>query len=77
MNEWLDSAGRCFNPNPRVSVLPLTAGQVCVVVDEVLANPDGLVAWARMSLDGLFTCTRNTSEIFAPCGVFVLHAARR
>lgn len=46
MTEWLDAAGRCFNPDAKVTVLALGAGQSCVVVDEVLANPEGLVAWA-------------------------------
>jgi hypothetical protein len=43
---WLDAAGLCFNPNPTVNVLPLMAGQHCVVIDNVLANPQGLLDWA-------------------------------
>lgn len=44
---WLDAAGFCFNPNPTVNVLPLMPGQHCVVIDDVLAHPEGLLAWAR------------------------------
>jgi hypothetical protein len=43
---WLDAAGRCFNPNPTVNVLPLPGGQHCVVIDDALASPEGLLAWA-------------------------------
>lgn len=46
MDPWLDSAGRLFNPQPRVSVVPVGSGRPCVVIDDVLANPDGVVAWA-------------------------------
>ncbi len=45
MTVWLDAAGRFFNPEPKVSVLPLPDGRCCVVVDDALANPEGLVAW--------------------------------
>jgi len=43
---WLDPQGRFFNPKPRITVLPIAGGQVCVVVDEALANPEGVRAWA-------------------------------
>jgi hypothetical protein len=43
---WLDGEGRTFNPHPTVSVLPLFDGQVCVVIDDVLAHPEGLREWA-------------------------------
>ncbi len=43
---WLDAAGCCFNPHPTVNVLPLPGGQHCVVIDDALANPEGLLAWA-------------------------------
>jgi hypothetical protein len=46
MESWLDDQGRLFNPRPQVSVLPLDAGRSCVVVDDVLANPQGVVDWA-------------------------------
>jgi hypothetical protein len=46
MSGWLDAGGRLFNPNPSVSVLPLPGGRPCVVLDDVLANPDGVAAWA-------------------------------
>lgn len=44
--EWLDAHGRLFNPNPRVRMMPLRSARPCVVLDDVLANPDGVVAWA-------------------------------
>jgi hypothetical protein len=43
---WLDAAGHFFNPKPTVNVLPLGAGQHCVVIDDALAHPQGLLAWA-------------------------------
>jgi Family of unknown function (DUF6445) len=43
---WLDAEGRCFNPEPQISVVPLLPGHVCIVVDGALANPEGLAAWA-------------------------------
>jgi hypothetical protein len=43
---WLDGEGRFFNPLPRVSVVPLFDGHVCVVIDDVLARPHGLLDWA-------------------------------
>lgn len=43
---WLDSQARFFNPNPRLTLLPLGAGAVCVVVDDALANPQGVRQWA-------------------------------
>ena len=46
MEPWLDAYGRLFNPNPRVSVLPLAGERPCIVIDDVLANPDAVVAWA-------------------------------
>lgn len=46
MQAWLDAEGRFFNPRPRVQVLPIWPGQVCVVVDDLLAHPQGLVDWA-------------------------------
>lgn len=47
MSAWLDAAGRFFNPEPKLSVVPLLQGQSCIVIDDVLANPQGLVAWAQ------------------------------
>jgi len=46
MDSWLNGAGQFFNPAPRVSAVPIAPGEDCIVVDEALANPDGLVAWA-------------------------------
>jgi hypothetical protein len=46
MNAWLDAAGRCFNPTPTVSRVQITREQVCVVVDDALLRPEGLIEWA-------------------------------
>jgi Family of unknown function (DUF6445) len=43
---WFNGAGRFFNPEPRVSTVPIAPGEYCIVVDEALANPEGLVDWA-------------------------------
>lgn len=43
---WLNGAGQFFNPAPRVDVLAVAPGEFCIVVDEALANPEGLVGWA-------------------------------
>jgi hypothetical protein len=43
---WLDAAGRFFNPAARLSVVPTGSGGLCVVVDEALANPQGVRHWA-------------------------------
>lgn len=46
MDSWLNDAGQFFNPAPRVSALAVAPGEFCIVVDEALANPQGLVDWA-------------------------------
>jgi hypothetical protein len=46
MDSWLNGAGQFFNPSPRVSAVPIGPGESCIVVDEALANPEGLVDWA-------------------------------
>lgn len=46
MESWLDEHGRLFNPRPRLGVLPIDGGPPCVIVDDVLANPGGVVEWA-------------------------------
>lgn len=46
MSAWLDAEGCFFNPQPTVSTVPLLNGQVCVVIDDALANPQGVVDWA-------------------------------
>ncbi len=48
MDSWLNGAGQLFDPAPRVSAVPIAPGEFCIVVDEALANPDGLVGWAAM-----------------------------
>ena len=42
-----DGAGRFFNPTPTLSAVPLPGGFEVVVIDDMLLDPDGLVAWAR------------------------------
>ena len=44
---WEDGNGLFFNPAPAISTVPLPGGFDVVVVDDVLLDPDGLVAWAR------------------------------
>ena len=43
---WLDAQGRFFNPAARVQVVTIGPGRPCVVVDDALANPEGVRAWA-------------------------------
>jgi hypothetical protein len=37
-----------FNPRPEVQVLPLPGGSTCVVIDQVLCDPDAVVRWASV-----------------------------
>ena len=46
MDSWLNAAGQFFNPAARVSAVSIAPGERCIVVDEALANPQGLVEWA-------------------------------
>ncbi|MEP6886100.1 MAG: DUF6445 family protein [Gammaproteobacteria bacterium] len=46
MSAWRDEAGTTFNPTPSVSVLQIARDQVCVVVDDALIRPEGLIEWA-------------------------------
>jgi hypothetical protein len=46
MDSWLNAAGRFFNPAAQVSTLAVAPGEFCIVVDEALANPEGLAGWA-------------------------------
>jgi hypothetical protein len=48
MDSWLNGAGQFFNPALRVSAVPIAPGEFCIVVDEALAHPEGLVRWAAM-----------------------------
>ncbi len=43
---WDDGNGRFFNPAPRIATVPLPGGFEVVVIDDVLLDPEGLVAWA-------------------------------
>ena len=42
----MQEAAALFNSRPQLSVVPLTAGEHCVVVDNALVDPHALVAWA-------------------------------
>lgn len=46
MNAWQDAAGQCFNPTPSVNVLQIARNRVCIVVDDALLRPEGLIEWA-------------------------------
>lgn len=41
-----DAAARYFNPTPSIRVVPVGPDRVCVVIDDVLTDPAGLVEWA-------------------------------
>jgi Family of unknown function (DUF6445) len=45
-SSWLNGAGQFFNPAARVDAVQIAPGEVCIIVDEALANPEGLVGWA-------------------------------
>ena len=42
-----DGASLFFNPAPTITGVALPGGSQVVVIDDVLLDPDGLVAWAR------------------------------
>jgi hypothetical protein len=44
---WDDGDGRFFNPDLRISTLPLGFGHEVLIIDDVLLDPEGLVDWAR------------------------------
>ena len=44
---WDADASRFFNPKPTIHTRPLPGDRQVVVIDDVLLDPDGLVAWAR------------------------------
>lgn len=46
MDGWLNDAGQFFNPAARVATVPIDANESCIVLDDALANPEGLAAWA-------------------------------
>jgi Family of unknown function (DUF6445) len=50
MRAWQSPEGRLFNPNASVSVLPITRDRHCVVIDGVLAHPEGLLEGALSSM---------------------------
>ena len=43
---WLGEAGRLFNPTPRLSNVTLATGHAVIVVDDALAEPERVAAWA-------------------------------
>jgi Family of unknown function (DUF6445) len=43
---WLDAQGRFFNPAARAQVVAIGPNRPCVVVDDALANPEGVRAWS-------------------------------
>jgi Family of unknown function (DUF6445) len=50
VDSWVDGPGNFFNPSARVSAVPIAPGEFCIVIDEALANPAGLVEWAALQL---------------------------
>lgn len=46
MDSWLNDVGQFFNPAARFSTVPIAPGEFCIVIDDVLANPEGLIDWA-------------------------------
>jgi hypothetical protein len=46
MTAWGGKEGHFFNPTPRISVVPITRDHDCVVIDDALSDPEGLVRWA-------------------------------
>ena len=46
VSAWLDAAGRFFNPKPQLQRVPLMPGHDAVVIDNALANPEGVRDWA-------------------------------
>ena len=46
MTVLLDGAGRFFNPSPSIRVMPIAKDRICLIVDDALANPQGLIDWA-------------------------------
>ncbi|MDE2251289.1 MAG: hypothetical protein KGL25_07775 [Gammaproteobacteria bacterium] len=41
-----ESRAPVFNPTPLIRVVPVGPGRVCVVIDNALGDPSGLVEWA-------------------------------
>ena len=46
MTPRLEAVAALFNPAPSISVVPIAAERVCVVVDNALLDPEALVDWA-------------------------------
>jgi hypothetical protein len=46
MDSWLNDAGQFFNPAARLTAVAVAPGESCIVIDQALANPQGLVSWA-------------------------------
>ena len=43
---WLGQAGLLFNPKPKLGIVALPTGHPVIVVDDVLAEPERVAAWA-------------------------------
>lgn len=46
MDSSASLAGQLFNPAARVTTVPIVGGENCIVIDDALSNPEGLVDWA-------------------------------
>ena len=84
MTIWLDGEGRFFNPHPKLSLLRLWDGHECVVIDDVLANPEGVRAWASGLAYGPpsypypgLVCNADADVQCRMADLFAQHARRR
>ena len=84
MTPWLDGQGRLFNPAPLVKEVVLPDQQHCVVIDDVLANPEGVAAWGAQQAfaapqgypyPGL-VCAAEADLSSRMADLFALHARR-
>ena len=46
MSPWTVVGAQLFNPQPKISVVPIMRGQNCYVIDDMLADPERWVEWA-------------------------------
>lgn len=46
MSSWPPGGARVFNPDPTIRFVPIAPDQHCLVIDDVLADPQGLIRWA-------------------------------
>ncbi len=78
----MKAAAPVFNPAPSISVVPVGPGRVCVVIDNVLADPQAMVEWVATQafskprgypypgivFDAPEPLTRQVSDCFAQYG---------